>query len=315
MTTQGGDSAASLFATRLRGLLAGAGLQEVVTHSLLAPSPLEDPRDAEQRIAIRSALSAELSGLRRSLLPGLVDTMERNARRGQGPLWLFEIGDVFHRRADGYDESVSIAGALAGTPAAAWWRKDGAAAPADFYAARGIVERIAEVTGAMGVEIRAGDDPRLHSGRRADVLLCGAKIGMVGELASKLVGDLTVRDRIVVFEMSLDALREAESGGGAGSRLRRCTRACRETFAPRVARSMSYGRIRDAVQSAETAILERFDLTDVYAGAPLPEDVQSLTLALTFRAADRTLAESDVNDALDRIREALEKQCGATFAG
>jgi phenylalanyl-tRNA synthetase beta chain len=313
-TTQGGDAPAAAFATRVRRVLVGAGLQEVLTHSLLAPSPLDEIGDSVQRISIRSALSAELSGLRRSLLPGLVDAMERNARRGQGPLWFFEVGAVFQRLPDGYSETASVAGALAGTPTAGWWRRDGSPAAADYFTVRGIVERLIGSTGGAGIEIRPGDDPRLHSGRRADVFLCGRRAGIVGELAPSLATDLTVRDRIVVFELSMGALLEVVQGVQ-----RFCSPsvfpAVTRDLAPRLPRSLPYVRVRDAVTSAGCAILERFDLTDVYTGAPLAVDVQSMTLSFTFRAPDRTLAESDVSEAMAGIRDVLEKQCGATFAG
>ncbi|MBM3495263.1 MAG: phenylalanine--tRNA ligase subunit beta, partial [Armatimonadetes bacterium] len=94
-TSQGRDTDLAALADAIRDRLVGAGLQEVVGHSLGAPSPFDDPASDHQRIPIRSALSDELSGLRRTLLPSLLDALDRNARRGQGPLAFFEVGAVF----------------------------------------------------------------------------------------------------------------------------------------------------------------------------------------------------------------------------
>src|SRR5206468_1359031 len=99
-STQGGNSPYSRFTNRIRGILTAAGLQEIVSHSLLAPSPF-DKVEGSGRVAIRSALSAELSGLRGSLLPGLIDALERNARRGQNPLAFFETAKVFCTKTGG----------------------------------------------------------------------------------------------------------------------------------------------------------------------------------------------------------------------
>ena len=64
-TTQGGDSDLGRQTTLAREVLVGAGLTEVVGHSLVAATPLDE--DGGERVAIRTALSSELSGLRRSL--------------------------------------------------------------------------------------------------------------------------------------------------------------------------------------------------------------------------------------------------------
>ena len=69
----GGDAPAGLLAARLRSVLIGLGLSEVMTHSLAAPSAFDDPRTEFRRVAIRQALSAELSGLRQALVPNLLD--------------------------------------------------------------------------------------------------------------------------------------------------------------------------------------------------------------------------------------------------
>ncbi|HLJ53986.1 MAG TPA: phenylalanine--tRNA ligase subunit beta [Chthonomonadaceae bacterium] len=94
-TTQGGDSAFGLFLARVRGSLVACGLQEVVTHSLTAPSFFDTPDDAAGRVAVRNALSAEISGLRRSLLPTLLDVAKHNAARGAQDLAIFEAGRIW----------------------------------------------------------------------------------------------------------------------------------------------------------------------------------------------------------------------------
>src|SRR5262249_2927759 len=162
---------------KLRSVLVGTGLQEIVSHSLLAKSSLEDARTSDLRVAIRSALSAELSGLRRSLLPGLIDALERNARRGQSPLAFFEVGHVFRRKSDGYLELAFVGAILAGPLGTGSWQKGSRQGEADYYAARGLVEAIADILQVQNLRFAPSADPRLHPGRSADVLLDGVVIG------------------------------------------------------------------------------------------------------------------------------------------
>jgi phenylalanyl-tRNA synthetase beta chain len=313
-TLQGGDSPEWQFAEQLRSVLAGAGLQEVVSHSLMAESALEDGRTAAHRVGIRSALSAELSGLRRSLLPGLVDILERNARRAQAPLAFFEVGRVFHRENDSYREATSVAAVLAGPITSLSWQKEARTAAADFHSARGLVEAIAEALHIRGVSFTTSTDPRLHSGRSADVLLDGAVIGHVGELHPRLIEGLTTRHRLLVFELHVGPLMAAQKRGATFRALTPYPAVVRDV-APRVAMETTYRDLERSIESLQLPIVEKVALTDLFAGAPLPDGTKSLTLSLTFRATDRTLTDEEVNDALDRVRTGLERDCDAHFAG
>ncbi len=105
-STSGGgrDSAEGLLTGKARSILMGQGLTEVYSHTLSAPSAFDDPAATENRVKIRSALSAELSGLRQSLVPGLLETLARNARlRNHRQSRSFEVGSVFWTGAgEGY---------------------------------------------------------------------------------------------------------------------------------------------------------------------------------------------------------------------
>ncbi len=309
-STQGGDSSNGRFSERIRDVLVGCGLQEVVSHSLLAPSPFEDPRTEDTRVGIRTALSAELSGLRRSLLPGLLDALERNARRGQGPLCLFEIGTVFQLEGGEPVEIMSVAGILSGPQTMRAWQREGRSATSDYYTARGIIERLADALRIDDIGFVPSTDPRLHPGRSASINRKGIEFGCVGEMHPALVLDLTVRDRVVVFELAVERLKKA-----AGERRSFVTLspfpAVSRDLAPRVAQSLAYSTVREAVTGID--LLDKMELTDVYTGPPLPEGVKSLTLSLAFRVPDRTLTDSEVEETLERIRKSLAERCGAVF--
>src|SRR5262249_31233937 len=97
-----GDEPIGVFTTRVREILVGLGLREVFTHSLAAPPPLDVPAAAASRVAIRSALSAELSGLRMSIVPNILDVSALNLRQKQADVHVFEIGKTF-RLGDSLD--------------------------------------------------------------------------------------------------------------------------------------------------------------------------------------------------------------------
>jgi phenylalanyl-tRNA synthetase beta chain len=314
VTTIGKDTTWNHFAEQVRDIFIGAGLQEVVTHSLIRPSVYEDSTRQDSRISIRSALSAELSGLRRSLLPGLIETLDYNARRGLSPLAFFEVGRVFHLIREGYEETTAIGGVLAGPLSQGFWQKSSGQSPADFYTVRGLIDRLFQSLATPEIELQRREDPRLHPGRSANILLDGKVVGFIGELHPNLRKELTARERINVFELMFEPLQEA------ARRIRRFkpwsdTPSVVRDLAPRVDQSLPYESIRQAIAETNIPILQRIALIDLYTGAGIPEGMKSLTLSFTFHAPERTLTEEEVSDALATLRSALERECGASFVG
>ncbi len=324
-TTLGGDSAEGAFIQRIKDLLVACGLQEVVTHSLTAPSFFDTPEDAVLRVGIRNALSAEISGLRRSLIPTLLDVAEHNATRGQHALAIFEVGRVWQNEESVEGgirpaEYIAVAGLLVGPMTEPGWQPDDKPIPADFTTTRGVVERLLRGLGISGAAFAPLPDPALlpqfHPGRTAFLILQdGRPAGALGEIHPRLAAKCGLRERVYVFEVGLEALEQAAPAEGPRYQpLSRFPAVVRD-LAPRVPGNLPYAAVSTTVESAETPLLAEYRLTDVFEGAPLPEGMKSFTLSLTFRAPDRTLTEAEVNTALTHIREQLEARCGATFVG
>jgi phenylalanyl-tRNA synthetase beta chain len=337
--TAGGDSAEGRLIRRIKDLLTSCGLQEVVTHSLTAPSFFDSPEDAKRRVPVRNALSSEVSRLRRSLIPTLLDVAQHNAAHGRGGMALFEVGRVWQQEEtlDGVEprEYVAVAGLLTGPLTPGAWQEGGKGKAADYGLARGVVERLLSglqihqaeflppasfaAAGIPRFETGQAIDliPQFHPGRAALIRLIPdyPADGVVGELHPKLAADLALRDRIYLFEVSLEALRSAMPAEEPRFRTLPRFPAVGRDLAPRLPVETPYAAVRQTIASLQLPLLEEFRLTDVFTGAPLPEGVKSLTLAFTFRSEEGTLKDNEVTEALAQIRTALETNCGAAFTG
>ena len=71
----------------------------------------------------------------------------------------------------------------------------------------------------------------------------------------------------------------------------------------------------DAVRDGAGELLEDVRLFDVYTGPQIGEGRKSLTLALRFRAADRTLTEDEASAARDAAVAAAADRVGAVLRG
>lgn len=69
--------------------------------------------------------------------------------------------------------------------------------------------------------------------------------------------------------------------------------------------------IEDILKQRGGKILEDIKLFDVYKGKQVPEGMKSVAYSLTFRAADKTLTDEDVNKTMKKILDGLKKNIDA----
>ena len=300
----GGDAPHGRLAAQLRTILIGLGLSEALTHSLAAPSPFEDPREAHRRVTIRQALSAELSGLRQSLLPNLLDVLARNLRQRQPEVQVFEVGKVFGKgEGEGsYVETRHVAAALTGPTL-------------DFFTAKGIVESLATALHIPGIAFAAEAHPQMHPGRCAAVTVPGRTIGYVAEVdpdAVKAHLDVPATvGRVAVFELDADALLSYTDQTHRYAHLPRFPAVSRD-IAVVVDLVTPYALLETtAREAADSSLIESLGLQSVYTGERVPVGKKSVALRLTFRAADRTLTDAEVDAQMSAVASLLAARAGA----
>ena len=302
--TGGGDAPQGRLAAHLRELLIGLGLSEAVTHSLAAPSPFDDPNTAEKRVQIRQALSAELSGLRQSLVPNLLDALARNLRQRQADVRLFEVGKVFELgdTPGKYEEPRRVAAVLTG-------------GAADFFAAKGLVESLAAALHLFPLTFSAQTRAQMHPGRCASISLAGQPLGFVAEAdPDALKEHLDVpaaTGRVAVFELDADVLLAYADPALRYTPLPRFPATSRD-LAVVVDLETPYGLIvATAREAVSPALTEAISLQSIYSGERVEDGKKSVALRFTFRAADRTLTDAEVDTEVAAAARLLGKRVGA----
>ncbi len=312
----GGDAPAGRFAGTLRTLLVGLGMQEALTHSLAAPSPFVDPTEDGERVAIRQALSAELSGLRQTLVPNLLDALAHNLRRGQPDVQLFEVGKVFGLGdvPGTYTETRHVAAVLTGAAAPRAWDTP-SPAPADFFTAKGMVEALASALHLPPPTFTTAQRAQMHPGRSAAVAVAGITLGYVAEVDPDAVkAHLDVPQtagRVAVFELDADALLSLASDARRYRPLPRYPAVSRDINVV-VDAATPYALLEDTARAAaDPALTEAVALQTVYTGSPIPAGRKAVTLRLTFRAEARTLTDADVDAQMAAVQGLLVERTHA----
>ncbi|MGU3294826.1 phenylalanine--tRNA ligase subunit beta [Williamsia sp. M5A3_1d] len=282
--------------------------------------PDDDPRRATVRVL--NPLESARSELNTTLLPGLVEMAVRNLARGQRDVALFTIGQVMIAdenvhpvatvdvtRRPTPEEIAELMGSLPRQPLRAAVVLTGAREPAGPWGAGRPVEAsdafdAARVIGrASGVELTmvAAEHVPWHPGRCARVVAddgAGGSIdvGWAGELHPAVIDRAGLPPRTCAVELDLDLLPRSTALPAPQLSL---FPAVLQDVAVVVDASVAAADVERALVAGAGELLEDIRLYDVFTGSQVGEGSKSLTFALRFRAADRTLTEDDASGARD----------------
>ena len=153
----------------LKHRLVAAGFQEVINYSFIDPALAENLCPLQKPVSLQNPLSAEMSVMRPSILPGLVTTLEYNLNRQRDRVRLFETGLVFESCDGEIQQSRKIGGLIYGSSHPVSWAqmKTGV----DFFDLKGIVESLVDLGLGLGaVEFQPANHPSLHTGQCAQLV-------------------------------------------------------------------------------------------------------------------------------------------------
>ncbi|MGI9510552.1 MAG: phenylalanine--tRNA ligase subunit beta [Geminicoccaceae bacterium] len=296
-----------------RRTLAARGISEAATWSFVEPAMAK--AFGNDGIRLRNPINSELSVLRPSVLPNLLQAAGRNRNRGIESVALFESGPRFFGDQPG-EQEVTIGGVRVGPNHERHWAAK--MRDVDVFDARADARAVLHAckVNPDGLRVVAEGASHYHPGRKGRLML-GPKtvLAEFGEIHPAIVHKLDLDARAVGFEVFLDRLPKPK---------RRKTRArtpLRASAFPPVDRDFAFVVTNDvpaeslmnAVRSADKALIQDVSLFDVYQGKGLEDGKKSLALAVRLQSMDRTLSESEIEAAVKKITSAAAKATGATL--
>lgn len=298
--------------------LTGQNFNEAYLYSLRDPEETKHFFGDElfKLLALANPLQSDQSHLRPSLIPGLLDVLKLNNARGTGATRFFEHGHVFREIKGELVELISVSFVMVADPVGRNWRQRESV---DFYTARTVNNTILKL---------AGVDPAKLGYQRINEckLWQGGQSAYVGEFG-KMGFECTVG---LLNVETLKTRWEIDNLVFAGSILFRPDLFERKTKRSRYHEiSNQPASIKDLALIVDQTILasdvekeiakfakkatqgfdcESVGIFDVYQGTGLPEGKKSLAVAMSFRAADRTLKDKEVNAAFEGIQKLIAEK-------
>jgi phenylalanyl-tRNA synthetase beta chain len=284
------DAPEEAVAQRVRRGLAAEGFYEVVSLPL-------GPAAGPDSVRLLNPLAADDAWLRRRLLPGLVRLVEANWANHVADVRLFEIGTTFADAGPGRRpaEERHVAAVLTGRREPAHWTGTGDAR-FDVWDLKGRLEAAT----ALAIP-------------QADVQVEGETL-VVRDREGRLVGEGGPLEAdappwaapLYGFELLVDpAPRRPAPFAPLPT-----TPSSERVLALLLPEGVRAAQVVDVLRRAGGALLERWDVASDYRGAELPAGTRSVAFRLAFRAPDRTLRDSEVDEAESRLLATLARELG-----
>lgn len=294
---------------RLQSLLVDRGYQEAITYSFVDPTIQQHLAvEGEQAIELANPISADLSMMRTSLWPGLIQALVYNLNRQHERVRLFEVGRIFNGTKDAVVQHRQIGGVLCGSRYAEQWSEK--QRPVDFFDAKADVEALLAVGGEDNIRFVAEPHPALHPGQSARIYKGEQAIGWIGAIHPRLNKPLDLKTRVYVFELALSAVLKAQVP--AFESVSKFP-ALRRDLALIVDTQTTAGEIDRCLNGIRSDILKGIQLFDVYSGDGVELGKKSIAVAFHLQHKERTLTDEEVETLMQSMAQILQQQVGAVI--
>jgi phenylalanyl-tRNA synthetase beta chain len=281
-----------------RRILTGLGLNEAQGQTLVSRAELRSAQS--EAIALSNPLSADMDVLRPTLLTGLLHALRHNLSRKNQDLPLFEVGRVFSKAAAGAKEERRIGIALTGQRQPLFWSGEGREARFDMYDLKGVLEEFLEQFGVRGVAFtRRAESTGLFL-ESATIQIGKLPLGEIGMLLPTLAKQYDLRDPVFLAELNLDQMLARRNPARAFKSLPAFP-SSRRDVAMLVPEATTHDAVLQVVRQTKPANLESVELFDVFRGKNIPPGQKSLAYAFIYRNAERTLTDSEINAAHEKL--------------
>ncbi|WP_172299115.1 phenylalanine--tRNA ligase subunit beta [Pseudoruegeria sp. HB172150] len=297
-----------------RRTMAALGYNECVTYSFIdaASAALFGGEDSTK---LENPISSEMTHMRPSLLPGLLQAAARNQARGFMDLAFFECGWAFHG-AEPEEQHLQATGLLIGHSGP----RDvhGARRPVDVFDVKADAEAVLAAIGAPAkVQILRGAKGWWHPGRQGKICLGPKKVlGVFGELHPKVLREMDVKGPAMAFTIWPEEVPEKRSGATTRMAMEISDlQAVERDFAFVVDADVEALTLVNAAAGADKALIEDVRVFDEFIGGALGEGKKSLAITVRLQPTGATLTDEQIEAVGAKIVDKVTKATGGVLRG
>ncbi len=293
---------------RIKKIISGFGYYEAITYSFIderASDFFSFHRDGEKRdsIDILNPLTKDQGVMRRSLIPGLLETVHYNISQQEKNISIFEIGKKFisGNSAELPEENEVLTCLQTGVAISSTWNVKGV--DSDFYDIKGVAEGLfsaLKIDGAnkelRPVFTRLPDELCTYTrpGYTARILIKGELFGIVGQVASSLLDIYGIKQPVFVLEIDIQKLYPIIPDSVLTLPVSRFPAVTRDVTMI-VGVNIEAASILEKINKADMDLIQAVELFDVFQGDEVSFDKKSISFRITYRSDTGTLEDDLIN--------------------
>ena len=300
-----------------RRTFAARGYNECVTYSFIDENSAKLFGGGDDAARLANPISSEMSHIRPSLLPGLLQAASRNQARGFMDLALFEIGSVFHG-GEPSDQELLATGLLIGCngPKDAYGnRRD-----VDIYDAKADAEALLSAMGAPEkLMILRGTKEWWHPGRSGKFSL-GPKniLAAFGELHPKILSNMSIKGKAVAFALHIEKIPFPKTKTTTRPALNRSDyQTVERDLAFIVDARVEVIDLLNAAKGANKSLISDIRVFDIFEGKKaqeaLGEDKKSVAITVRIEPKSKTLTDEEIDAISNSVIAKVGKATGGTL--
>lgn len=285
-----------------KDVLIALGMNEIQTYSFVSPRGIDKinyPQSSLKRnfVKIINPLGEENSVMRTSLIPNLMEVMERNFTRNNEETLAFELGRIFLPYPETCDN----------LPLEPKNLVLGAYGPGqDFYSLKGIVETLLFKFGMKDLQfIPEEKHTTFHPGRCANIIYNDILLGVIGEISPDVMENYDINTKVYVCDIDFEIVMNNANIEKYYKPLPKYPAITRD-IALLVKEEIYVKQIEDIIKQVGGSIIENIELFDIYRGKQVKENHKSVAYSIRYRDSKKTLTDDEVNQVYNKILDELK---------
>ena len=292
----------------LRNSLVSFGFNEIVSYAFISQEDHNLYGQDQKTLNVSNPISQNMSVMRTNLVSGLINTFLYNLNHGQNNQRLFEIGNTFHiDKSNNVSEKKLVAGLMSGKKSSDNWKEK--FDNLTFYDLKGLVQDLLSDFSQPNSYSLCNVD-FLHPGMSSDISFEKKTIGFLGSIHPVVLNKVGVKDDLFIFSFELDKLIfESSKSFEEYSKFPSRARDLAFVFDKEV----NADEIKEVIQNSAGEFYKDLEIFDIYEGERIDAGKKSIALSISWQSSSKTLLDSDIDTAVEKIVNSIKKELDGTL--
>lgn len=291
-----------IFEDKIKSAAYKSGLTEVLTYSFVSPSGPEKAGLSEECykfMRLLNPLGEETSVMRTSLVPNMLDIVSSNMAHKNEFFSGFEFGNIFFKEEE--------AKQLPSMVTASYGKEE------DFFSLKSRLEGIFEILRYESRQYRPNREAALfHPGKCADIFIGTERVGIIGEVHPSVAQAFSLKKKVYLAELDIVKMMSLYAEDIKYKRIPKYP-AVKRDIALVVDKGLYVQEIETLIREYGKKLIEKVELFDVYDGDRIEEGKKSVAYSITYRKANATLTDEEVNQVQEKLLSALREKLNAVL--